>query len=236
MMNLNKTVGRNVPAMIAGLGLAMGLTIAGGVERAEAATISAVFAQDGFDSDNGYINMGNTPSDCSGFFGQGFENCDIGNPLEAKESGSIAKFEPEGSEWETNTAYRPDISDAFALTNATENSGTGSFVYTAIAGDPSVRFWVAKQSTQFRLYWNVADALVEDGVCAGGDNVANYTTACIAGAMAVTAGSWTTPKGDGLSHVTFYNGEAPSPVPLPAAGWMLLASLGGLVAAKRRKA
>ncbi len=41
-----------------------------------------------------------------------------------------------------------------------------------------------------------------------------------------------------LSHISLYgsgvNNSMPS-VPLPAAGWMLLAGLGGLVAAKRRK-
>lgn len=37
----------------------------------------------------------------------------------------------------------------------------------------------------------------------------------------------------GLSHKTNF-GELPSPVPLPAAAWMLLAALGGLYATRRR--
>lgn len=47
------------------------------------------------------------------------------------------------------------------------------------------------------------------------------------------------PKGS--SHVTFFdsvnsNDPDPDPIPLPAAGWLMLAGIGGLVAARRRKA
>lgn len=50
-----------------------------------------------------------------------------------------------------------------------------------------------------------------------------------------TSGTWTSSKG--LSHASIYYraGTPVGTVPLPAAGWMLLAGLGGLVAAKRRK-
>lgn len=48
-------------------------------------------------------------------------------------------------------------------------------------------------------------------------------------------GSWTSTKD--LSHASIYYraGNPTTPIPLPAAGWMLLAGLGGLVAAKRRR-
>ena len=40
----------------------------------------------------------------------------------------------------------------------------------------------------------------------------------------------------GLSHISFYGGDAPSEVPLPAAAWLMIAGLGGLGFAGRRKA
>jgi len=51
-------------------------------------------------------------------------------------------------------------------------------------------------------------------------------------------GTWET--GKGLSHASIYYNGVPdtsiNPVPLPAAAWMLLAGLGGLVAIARRRA
>jgi hypothetical protein len=38
-----------------------------------------------------------------------------------------------------------------------------------------------------------------------------------------------------ISHVSFYNTGTPGVVPLPAAGWLLLAGVGGLVAMRRKK-
>jgi hypothetical protein len=52
--------------------------------------------------------------------------------------------------------------------------------------------------------------------------------------VGTTSGTWTSTKE--LSHASvYYRPGTPSPVPLPAAGWMLLAGLGGIAAAKRRK-
>lgn len=40
-----------------------------------------------------------------------------------------------------------------------------------------------------------------------------------------------------ISHISVYGvpGDTPSPVPLPAAGWLMIAGLGGLAALRRRK-
>ncbi len=63
--------------------------------------------------------------------------------------------------------------------------------------------------------------------------------------LSYTSGTWNTDgifrgsnkSGPALSHLTFYaGGPTPTPIPLPAAGWLLLASLCGLAGMKRRKA
>lgn len=49
--------------------------------------------------------------------------------------------------------------------------------------------------------------------------------------------NWTGQSGEGagLSHITEIGFTTPNPVPLPAAGWLLIGGLGGLVAMKRRR-
>jgi hypothetical protein len=46
---------------------------------------------------------------------------------------------------------------------------------------------------------------------------------------------WTKEKKDNSAHLYASYSVVPSPVPLPAAGWMLIAGLGGLLAMQRRK-
>jgi hypothetical protein len=63
----------------------------------------------------------------------------------------------------------------------------------------------------------------------------NYATYDIGG---LTFGRWSTVDkldSKGISHISFYNtGDIP-PVPLPAAGWMLLACFGSLAVMRQRK-
>ena len=86
----------------------------------------------------------------------------------------------------------------------------------------------------------------ENGTTSGDwtiSSIAGYTVAITLkagngfGAFLVdmTTGDWMTSKD--LSHASIYykeGGDTP-PIPLPAAGWMMIAGLGGLVAARRRK-
>jgi hypothetical protein len=53
----------------------------------------------------------------------------------------------------------------------------------------------------------------------------------------ITSGEWSFSDQNALSHANIYGLEAdepPAPVPVPAAGWLLFAGLGGLVAMRRR--
>jgi hypothetical protein len=51
-------------------------------------------------------------------------------------------------------------------------------------------------------------------------------------------GTWSTVEelgSKGISHISFYDSYA-APVPLPAAGWLMIAGLGGLAALRRKAA
>jgi hypothetical protein len=50
-----------------------------------------------------------------------------------------------------------------------------------------------------------------------------------------TANGPTSSPGTGVSHYDLWYLDSTTPVPLPAAGWMLIAGIGGIAAMKRRK-
>ena len=56
--------------------------------------------------------------------------------------------------------------------------------------------------------------------------------ACLQAAQSVFSGTWSTPGGKELSHLSFYNSGV---VPVPAAVWLFGSGLIGLIAVARRK-
>ena len=200
-----------------------------------AATYSFTLDKDDPDSDIG----GKANNDCSGYYGSGFDACNVridGTDLSAV----IAKWDnPDtgfvagaGANEVNNTIWPNTLTgDEFAITNP--SGSTWVWNYTPGANDPLIKYWVHKQGPGFTIYWSVLDD--PDSVC-----TSPMTLACMQLATTLTTGTW---QGD-WSHITWYDSEAvtsgdnnPQPVPLPAA-FPLLASVlgaGGLVAWRRRR-
>jgi len=178
------------------------------------------------DSGDPFLTGNNTNNDCSGYFGSGFENCMISydgtdvSPVIIKfgvdEAGAInSSLFPSvtGDEWDFDTDP-PDLTP-------------GEWTYTPGEDDPGIRFWAAKAANSFNLFWDVDQADLDAGVC---DTINSLE--CLLAANTVTSGEWSTPGGQGLSHLTFY--DSISEIPVPAAFWLFGTALIGFIGFSRR--
>lgn len=101
---------------------------------------------------------------------------------------------------------------------------------------PDIRFWTAKSSTGFKLFWMV-DLTTAGNAC---DTV--FSVACLNLAHTTDSGSWTTPGNKGLSHLTFFGGPSTSsgcapncPVTVPEPKTIMIFALGLLALVVRKK-
>ncbi len=154
-------------------------------------------------------------NDCSGVFGQGFENCAIPSLYDPDNTPVIIKFDQDTGGVEINSALFPTISgDEFSFTFDAGGTGSGSWLYTPGTNDPAflVSFMVAKGGPNFNLF-----------------------------SVTGNSGMWFTPTNPnnqqlyGVSHLTFYEGGQ-APIPEPATMLLLGSGLVGLAAARRRRA
>lgn len=139
----------------------------------------------------------------------GFDKCIYaGSPV-------IAKYDVGGGWTLNNTVFPLITSSMFTVTGTPGTSGTWSYDGTTV----KITHFVLKAGPEYAVFkMNVP----------GTDFTAiDWSTA---------AGGLVNDKGNAreLSHITFFDTVAP--IPLPAAGWLMIAGIGGLAALRRRKA
>ncbi|PKH86304.1 PEP-CTERM sorting domain-containing protein [Colwellia sp. Bg11-28] len=198
-------------------------------------------------------NVQGNSNDCSGYFGQGFEECKITHVPSSDTTvfaEIMGKFEGEGATQFAAPSQASDWNfDVNNLTNQTNpgENGTGTWNYTG-AEYPGVSYWVAKAgSAGFILNWMIADNADNRSTCASPDE---FSVSCLDLAVSVTTGAWTTPltAGNGnspiiprnLSHISFYGNKCdgdcgPTTTSIPEPTSIALFALAFLGIAARRK-
>lgn len=169
-------------------------------------------------------------NDCSGFFGQGFDNCKVGD------SPVIAGFDADLQVYETNGTYFPSVDGTeWTFDTYDDSNSIGRWSYDPDDGDPGIRYWSAKAGDGFRLYWYV-DTYAE-GYAGECDEAIGTLKGCLKLAATRTSGYWITPDYKALSHLTFYDTGTPPPsVPEPSATLLLAIGLLALGISAYRKA
>lgn len=163
----------------------------------------------------------------------------------------IAKFDTVDNstspEYTESKKYKADIDQSdWTFGNGgqlDESYKTGTWEYSG--GSPGIRFWTAKaggggnSGGGFNLFWLVDDTTEATNAC----NPDTYTLDCLNLAKTVISGSWSTPEGKGLSHITFFGGLLACTAPcggdstvVPEPQTLMLLALGmlGLVARQKR--
>jgi hypothetical protein len=185
--------------------------------------------------------QGNKKNDCSGYFGQGFEQCKI---THVPSSDTTVFAEIMGKFGDENKFNAPSQAsdwnfDVNGQTNEAhpDENETGQWNYTGTEY-PGVSYWVAKAgSAGFILNWMIADNADNRITC---DSPDEFSVSCLSLAISVTTGAWTTPSVKGLSHISFYGNKCdndcgPTTTSVPEPSSLALIALAFLGIAARRK-
>ncbi len=167
-------------------------------------------------------------NDCSGFFGSGFDNCNIFG-----ESPSIAKFDEAdvvaggGTPTDINALFPSITGSEWSFTGA---GTSGTWTYNPNdPEDPFIKFWAVKAGPSFNFAYFVPNA--NQAFC----SLNPLALSCIQSATVIPTNQaidWKTGVAQSISHITFYD-TSRSQAPVP--GTLSLLALGGLALAARRK-
>lgn len=162
---------------------------------------------DPFGGNEGFLEVG-------GFSSPSLAKCDDGTE-------SDDSFSKDCGDWEPGVADG-DYSEAFELTYTDVLSFTWAFDATDVSG-------IDLEDVLYPKF-----VAVKSGI-QGGQGSGYYifdVTGHVSGSISVAG---TDSAFESISHVSFYDTGDMTPIPLPAAGWLLLGGLGGLISMKRRR-
>jgi hypothetical protein len=173
---------------------------------AAAAVVAVVSAGSALALPYSLVKVYDPGNDCSGVFGQGFENCESpdGSPI-------IAKYDVGNAQpWTLNTSVFPGlVNSMFTMTFTDGKSGTWS--YNGTTGVKITSF-VLKAGSAFAYYKMNTPSASFSNIAWSTSDLGNKN----------------------LSHFSAYDTVAP--VPLPASGILMLGVIGGIAALRRRMA
>lgn len=181
-------------------------------------------------------------NDCAGYFGANFNACEITHVKSGDTevfASIMGKFDTENSSGTEFSAGSSASDWTFngSSANSTDNRKNGTWKYVGNSY-PGVSYWAVKGGPKFTLNWMINKS--DKALC---KNLAR-TKNCLSLALAVTEGSWLTPKNKNndkrydLSHISFYgnkcdNNCATTQVPEPTSIALFGLALLGLSARRR---
>ena len=182
-----------------------------------------------------YLNTGiNGGNICQGSLADCSVTIDVGDG-ETLTTPAIAKFEVDGGMFSLDgtSSLFPSVTGSEFMISLTD-ANTASFSYMVGANDPALTAIAVKGGSD----QNVDGKSIALYNFFDGDFSYDAATMTYSGTFSTEGLLNNGEETPGISNVTFFDTGLPDmpTIPVPAAGWMLIAGLGGLAAARRRKA